>query len=72
MGQYTDKEISDLIYAMSLILDDMGKNKLGVCLTTKASARLAYEPFLNADEEEAIMPLEDAKAVLKTVGLVHD
>ena len=70
--KHTETEISDLIYAMSLVLDDMGKNKKSVCLTTKAHARVAYEPFMNPDEEEAVMPLSDAKAVLKEAGFTHE
>lgn len=40
------KALSD---AMWQILDDMGLDGLGVCPAAKAQARIAYEPFLQAD-----------------------
>lgn len=40
--------------AMWQCLDDMGAQGQGVCLASKAKARIAYEPFrVDADGEEA-------------------
>ncbi len=50
--------------AMWQLLDDMGVNGLSVCPAAKAAARLAYEPFADAD-----VPLEYTAAAARAVAL---
>ena len=68
------KAIAD---AMWQILDDMGLDGLGVCPAVKAQARIAYEPFLQADfaAEPSLPPdyapsmtLEAAQAIMDEVN----
>lgn len=47
--------------AMWQLLDDMGADGLSVCPAAKAAARLAYEPFADAD-----VPLEYTAAAAKS------
>lgn len=73
----TTAQVKALADAMWQILDDMGPDRLGVCLATKAQARVAYEPFLQADfsAEPALEPdyapsmtLETAQAIMDEVN----
>lgn len=75
---YTDADVRALADAMWQVLDDMGRDGLGVCLAAKAQARVAYEPFLQADlaADPSLMPdyapdmtFADARAILDEVGL---
>ena len=50
--------------AMWQLLDDMGADGLSVCPAAKAAARLAYEPFADAD-----VPLEYTAAAARAVAL---
>jgi hypothetical protein len=63
-----DPEASALAEAMSQLLDDMGPSGLGVCLAAKAKARIAYEPFIDPDEREFIMPLQMAQEIVRQIG----
>ncbi|GJD74522.1 hypothetical protein MKK50_15795 [Methylobacterium sp. J-043] len=70
-------EIDALADAMWQCLDDMGAQGQGVCLASKAKARVAYEPFrVDADGEEAPVdyPLEEAERTLEWIrdGLRHE
>lgn len=61
-------EIEALAEAMDQLLDDMGPNGQSVCLGSKAQARIAFEPFLDPECREFIMPLEEAKRVMDDVN----
>lgn len=49
--------------AMWQLLDDMGKDGQSVCLQAKAQARIAFEPFQDADAPTP-MDLEEAKRII--------
>ena len=58
-----------LIAAMDQVLDDMGTGGFAVCGATKAQARVALDPYLNDEERALHTPIEDARQLLKDVGL---
>jgi hypothetical protein len=62
----THEEIEALAEAMAQLLDDMGKTGQSVCLSAKAQARLAYQPFIDEPEwaDEVLMPLDEAKRIV--------
>jgi hypothetical protein len=69
----TPEEVGRLAEAMWQVLDDMGAEGRSVCLGTKALARVAFEPFLQADfaadaslapDYAPDMSLREAQAVL--------
>lgn len=69
----TPEEVGRLAEAMWQVLDDMGAEGRSVCLATKASARVAFEPFLQADfaadpsldpDYAPDMSLSEARAIL--------
>lgn len=74
MNQYRDFELSyhehveALAAAMAQVLDDMGKDRTSVCRAAKAQARIAYEPFAGGGEKDGLMPLEEARRILKEVS----
>lgn len=45
----TPEEVGRLAEAMWQVLDNVGAEGRSVCLATKALARVAFEPFLQAD-----------------------
>ncbi len=57
-------DVVPLADAMWQLLDDMGADGLSVCPAAKAAARLAYEPFADAD-----VPLEYTAAAARAVAL---
>lgn len=61
----TPEQIAALIDAMDSMLDDMGKDRQSVCLHTKAKARVAFEPFLDPECIEFVMPLDEAKRIVE-------
>lgn len=63
-------QVEALSDAMWQLLDDMGAEGTSVCLSAKASARIAYEPFrVDADGEEAPLdyPLRVAESTLEEI-----
>lgn len=64
MSEPTNEQINALIEAMDQLLDDMGIDGRSVCLFAKAQARVAFEPFLDRECVEYVMPLEEALKVL--------
>lgn len=50
MSQFTDEQVAALADAMWQLLNDMGKTGKTVCGLAKASARLAYEPWFQAEK----------------------
>ena len=63
--EQTDEKVSNLVDAMWQMLDDMGNGGQSVCLSTKAYARVALEPFLIDGEGDYLMPLEEALEIVK-------
>ena len=63
------REEQALIAAMDQVLDDMGTGGFAVCGATKAQARVALDPYLNDEERALHTPVEDARQLLKDVGL---
>lgn len=59
------EDVKALAAAMSQLLDDMGKDGHCVCGAAKAQARIAYEPFADPDEKAFIMPIAEARRILK-------
>lgn len=58
--------LSALVDAMDQLLDDMGIKGQSVCLSAKAQARVAFEPFRDKDKPtDWLMPLEDAERILR-------
>lgn len=75
---YTDEQVRALADAMWQVLDDMGRHGLCLCPAAKAQARVAYEPFLQAEvaADPTLMPdyapdmtFAEARAILDEVGL---
>ena len=62
-------EVQCLIDAVWQVLDDMGKDGRSCCESTKAGLRFAYEPFV-IEGDEFDYPLEEAKEVLRSVGMI--
>lgn len=62
---HTPEQIAALIEAMDSLLDDMGHDGQSVCLYTKAQARVAFEPFLDPESAEFIMPLDEAERIVR-------
>ncbi|SHJ71124.1 hypothetical protein SAMN05444159_1289 [Bradyrhizobium lablabi] len=60
----SEAQVAALVEAMDQLLDDMGPNGQSVCLAAKAQARIAFDPFLDPECVEFIMPLEQAKRVI--------
>ena len=60
----TEADVTALIDAMAQLLDDMGAESTSVCLSAKAKARIAYEPFREADYDPG-MSLERAQEIVK-------
>lgn len=56
--------IRELADAMWQLLDDMGKDGQTVCLYAKAQARVAFEPFRDADSP-VDFPLADAEQIIR-------
>ncbi len=59
------EDIDALVSAMGQLLDDMSKDGLSVCRAAKAQARIAYEVFAEDEEKEHLMPLDEARRILK-------
>lgn len=57
----------ELKEAMWQLLDDMGTDGVHVCMSAKAHARVAFEPFHNADSP-LNWPVEEARAILSKLG----
>jgi hypothetical protein len=57
--------IAALIDAMDLILSDMGADRTSVCLYAKAKARIAFDPFIDAECIEFVMPLIEAIRIVE-------
>ena len=47
------------------LLDDMGKDRMCVCLAAKAQARIAYEPFITDIERDVCEDLMTLEAALE-------
>jgi len=63
----TNEQFTALIDAMDQLLDDMGPSGQSVCLAAKAQARIAFEPFLDPECREFIMPLDEARRICAEV-----
>ena len=61
------ENVEALAAAMGQLLDDMRKDGTCVSLTSKAQARIAYEPFAEAVEKNALMHLEEAQRILRNL-----
>jgi len=62
--------VEALYGAMWRLLHDMGAEGTSVCLSVKASARIAYEPFrVDADGDEAPLdyPLGEAESAVENI-----
>lgn len=57
------RQLRELVDAMGQLLDDMGKDGQSVCLSAKAKARIAYEPFRDPDYDPG-MSLEMAQQIV--------
>ncbi len=52
------------------VLDDMEPNGTSTCRVTKAAAaRVTFEPFIDEENRNFYMPLVEAQAIFKEVGL---
>lgn len=60
----TEDQIAALVDAMDQLLDDMGHTGQSVCLYAKAKARVAFDPFLDPEAVEFVMPLDEAQKIL--------
>ena len=58
-----------LAESMAQLLDDMGEDGLCVCELAKAKARIAYEPFREALEDDGVglMPLAVAIKIVEEI-----
>jgi hypothetical protein len=63
----TEEQISALTDAMDQLLDDMGPKGQSVCLAAKAQARIAFEPFLDPECVEFVMPLSEAQSIVADI-----
>ena len=63
----TADEIEALADAMDQLLDDMGPKGQSVCLYAKAKARIAFEPFLDPECRDFILPLDVAHQIIAEV-----
>lgn len=62
----TPEQIAALKEAAWAALDEMGVDRQSVCRATKARLRVAYEPFLEPDDE-GFMPLDEARRIIEGV-----
>jgi hypothetical protein len=60
------EDVEALAAAMSHVLHDMW-GSTGFT-ATEAQARIAYEPFVAAEERASIMPIEEARRILAEVS----
>jgi hypothetical protein len=74
MNQYHDIEhsyyehVEALAAAMAQLLGDMRKGGTSVGLAAKAQARIAFEPFAADVEKDSIMPIDEARRILREVS----
>lgn len=61
-------QIDALVSAMEQLLDDMGTGRgTNVCMAAKAAARIAFEPFREADAD-FYMPLDEAQRIVTMIA----
>lgn len=64
----TEKDIMDLVEAVSQVLDDFGRHGYSACAVSGAQLRIAYEPFIDPDERDSIMEIDEAKRIIAEIG----